>query len=406
MNPAANLQASSSQWREDMVLELSLNPDIDRRRRPRNRPTQSCLNCHTSKRKCDRKRPCSRCIQLGLVTYIYVFMRSFNVNFLPQTGLCIYEVDDPALRDNPNIDETTRLRNRIAELESVLREIRGKPHPRWAETAYRGGDVHEKWHSRTKLDRMHQSQDPAGVESLEVTARVPGSHHAEGLSYISSMVKAEPAADILPNYLYSLPDPSFGRSSNFQTAQSIASHAYGANPREEYPQRSRYPTDSVAYCHPSSDDSSDMYAECYRSGAHQYLDDEQCTDFYGSPRTSLDSEASSSTCSCLTNPAFARPLAAFMTQLRATAQLLQHASGDHDQQECLILAHMIELDAIMRGGISNLTAEYCPSPASVESGVMPPVSTLSQESGSSISSDEWTPQSGNLAYFHTYVRTR
>ncbi|KAF8212474.1 hypothetical protein K438DRAFT_1246551 [Mycena galopus ATCC 62051] len=27
---------------------------------------QSCLNCHTSKRKCDRKCPCQRYIQLGL----------------------------------------------------------------------------------------------------------------------------------------------------------------------------------------------------------------------------------------------------------------------------------------------------------------------------------------------------
>ncbi|KIP01145.1 hypothetical protein PHLGIDRAFT_80941 [Phlebiopsis gigantea 11061_1 CR5-6] len=76
----------------------------------RNRTTQSCLNCHTSKRKCDRKRPCQRCIQLGL------------------TGLCVYEVDDPAARDDPNIDETTRLRNRIAELESLVRELRGAPH--------------------------------------------------------------------------------------------------------------------------------------------------------------------------------------------------------------------------------------------------------------------------------------
>ena len=63
-----------------------------------------------------------------------------------QTGLCVYEVDDPALRDvphaaahnvrlvwtdyhthsdDPNIDENTRLRNRIAELESLVRELRG-----------------------------------------------------------------------------------------------------------------------------------------------------------------------------------------------------------------------------------------------------------------------------------------
>ncbi|KAF8171556.1 hypothetical protein K438DRAFT_1612962, partial [Mycena galopus ATCC 62051] len=73
----------------------------------RHRTTQSCLNCHTSKRKCDRKRPCQRCVQLGL------------------TGLCVYEIDDPALRDDPTVDENTRLRNRIAELESLVREVRG-----------------------------------------------------------------------------------------------------------------------------------------------------------------------------------------------------------------------------------------------------------------------------------------
>ncbi|KAH8817787.1 hypothetical protein DL96DRAFT_1623356 [Flagelloscypha sp. PMI_526] len=98
--------------------------------------TFSCLNCHTSKRKCDRKRPCQRCIQLGL------------------TGLCVYEIDDPAARDDPTIDETTRLRNRIAELESLVRELRGKPHPRWADPennrALHGSsnDATEKWHSR------------------------------------------------------------------------------------------------------------------------------------------------------------------------------------------------------------------------------------------------------------------
>ncbi|EIM81397.1 uncharacterized protein STEHIDRAFT_66086 [Stereum hirsutum FP-91666 SS1] len=92
---------------EIIDFEFTLGGDVDHRKRRRNRTTQSCLNCHTSKRKCDRKRPCSRCIQLGL------------------TGLCVYEIDDPALRDDPNVDEPTRLRNRIAELESLVRELRG-----------------------------------------------------------------------------------------------------------------------------------------------------------------------------------------------------------------------------------------------------------------------------------------
>ncbi|PCH43656.1 hypothetical protein WOLCODRAFT_90423 [Wolfiporia cocos MD-104 SS10] len=87
-------------------------PEDDHRRKRRNRTTQSCLNCHTSKRMCDRKRPCGRCTQLGL------------------TGLCVYEVDDPS-RNSDSQDEKVRLQQRVAELESVVRELKNKPHPRW-----------------------------------------------------------------------------------------------------------------------------------------------------------------------------------------------------------------------------------------------------------------------------------
>lgn len=83
----------------------------DHRKRRRNRTTQSCLNCHTTKRMCDRKRPCTRCSQLGI------------------TGNCVYEVDDPNRQGKPN--EGARLMKRIAELESVIRELKNKPHPRW-----------------------------------------------------------------------------------------------------------------------------------------------------------------------------------------------------------------------------------------------------------------------------------
>ncbi|KAJ7113815.1 hypothetical protein C8R44DRAFT_589921, partial [Mycena epipterygia] len=69
----------------------------------RNRITQSCLNCHATKRMCDRKRPCSRCCQLGL------------------TGNCVYETDDPSTHGKQ--DERTRLISRIAELEGVIREV-------------------------------------------------------------------------------------------------------------------------------------------------------------------------------------------------------------------------------------------------------------------------------------------
>lgn len=102
--------------------------DGDHRKRRRNRTTQSCLNCHTSKRMCDRKRPaCARCTQLGL------------------TGLCVYEVDDPSQRSDSQ-DETARLLKRVAELEGVIRELKNKPHPRWSQSSNSSGD---RWHSRS-----------------------------------------------------------------------------------------------------------------------------------------------------------------------------------------------------------------------------------------------------------------
>ncbi|KAJ6581890.1 hypothetical protein B0H19DRAFT_1116877 [Mycena capillaripes] len=86
--------------------------DGDHRKRRRNRTTQSCLNCHATKRMCDRKRPCcTRCSQLGI------------------TGSCVYEVDDPN-RQSGKQDEGARLMNRIAELEGVIRELKNKPPPR------------------------------------------------------------------------------------------------------------------------------------------------------------------------------------------------------------------------------------------------------------------------------------
>ncbi|KAJ6586983.1 hypothetical protein DFH09DRAFT_241376 [Mycena vulgaris] len=91
-------------------------PNPDHRKRRRNRTTQSCLNCHATKRMCDRKRPCSRCTQLGL------------------TGLCVYEVDDPSARQADAQDESSRLLHRIAELEGVVRELKNRPHPRWVDS--------------------------------------------------------------------------------------------------------------------------------------------------------------------------------------------------------------------------------------------------------------------------------
>ncbi|KAF7376200.1 hypothetical protein MSAN_00035100 [Mycena sanguinolenta] len=101
---------SATTKRKTTKATSEVSPD-DHRKRRRNRTTQSCLNCHTTKRMCDRKRPCSRCTQLGL------------------TGLCVYEVDNPSGKSKDQ-DERSRLQTRIAELEGVIRKLKNKPHPR------------------------------------------------------------------------------------------------------------------------------------------------------------------------------------------------------------------------------------------------------------------------------------
>ncbi|TDL17426.1 hypothetical protein BD410DRAFT_776198 [Rickenella mellea] len=103
---------STSRKRKPSTERREKSPD-DHRKRRRNRTTQSCLNCHGSKRMCDRKRPaCGRCVKLGL------------------SGLCVYEVDDPTQRVVES-DETLHLKARIAELEGFIREFKKKPLHRW-----------------------------------------------------------------------------------------------------------------------------------------------------------------------------------------------------------------------------------------------------------------------------------
>jgi hypothetical protein len=59
LNSDAPLEEYDQELREDR---------LDHRKRKRNRTIQSCLPCHQNKRKCDRKKPCSRCKTLGLVS--------------------------------------------------------------------------------------------------------------------------------------------------------------------------------------------------------------------------------------------------------------------------------------------------------------------------------------------------
>ncbi|KAJ7489056.1 kinase-like domain-containing protein [Mycena latifolia] len=63
-------------------------------------------------------------------------------------------------------DEDVRLRNRIAELEGLVRELRGKPHPRWADSTFNDGDPNQKWHSRPIRVTSVLSTSPTAFPSV------------------------------------------------------------------------------------------------------------------------------------------------------------------------------------------------------------------------------------------------
>ncbi|TEB38210.1 hypothetical protein FA13DRAFT_1725858 [Coprinellus micaceus] len=196
------------------------------RKKRRNRTTQSCLNCHTSKRMCDRRRPaCSRCTQLGL------------------TGLCVYEVDDPNQRADLQ-DETARLITRVAELEGVIREMKNKPNPRWAQGQSGGhlADVApEMWihrsHHRVQSDMSYSRSSRSSSPTSSGPMSEAGSNHG-GSPYVQAVNHYPSPSSVQGSNVYphtpveSLPHaqpPNFSHST-----QSPSSSPLVSTPVDEY----------------------------------------------------------------------------------------------------------------------------------------------------------------------------
>ncbi|KXN84330.1 Heme-responsive zinc finger transcription factor HAP1 [Leucoagaricus sp. SymC.cos] len=310
------------------IMDLEFTIDTDHRKRRRNRTTQSCLNCHTSKRKCDRKRPCQRCIQLGL------------------TGLCVYEIDDPALRDDPSIDENTRLRNRIAELESLVRELRGKPHPRWAENNFRDGDPNEKWHSRaTKYAPSKRSPDSANR-----------ANRAGSGNNIVSPIKTEPISETSSGLYRFSPSPGPGtgsmRYNQSFSGEVRASNGSPTSPYDEQHQRNFHVgSPNQGYTgHPPN-----TYHAHSGSGASSYSTDTTgsygSNHGYGNPNANDQYHGSPHQqvyCPCRTSPTTGVAYLTLSQQLQNSLPPLRQYT--HHSQ-CQLFRKINELNDLMHNGI-------------------------------------------------------
>jgi hypothetical protein len=350
------------------------------------------LNCHTSKRKCDRKRPCQRCIQLGL------------------TGLCVYEIDDPALRDDPSVDETTRLRNRIAELESLVRELRGKPHPRWAESNFRDGDPNEKWHSRaTKcvpLSAKRRATSPELVQDHHTSSN----GRSNVISSLLTPIKTEAPADSAPHLYRFSPSPAPSmRYHTFQTQGEVRgspgsatfendhrpSYANGSNPNGSYHAPGSSSTPGASYGNGTAGPSS------YSDGGNSYSisgsDDGRAFGDHYSPGGHSTGSSGGSYCPCRTNPSTGHVYMTLAQQLQTTLNTVRynHSSAN---ASCVLYRRISELHNLIQSSESvgdPTTRPQYDSNTPTESEILTPLSASSGHSFHSgspgaVSPHEWS----------------
>ncbi|THH07457.1 hypothetical protein EW145_g3367 [Phellinidium pouzarii] len=200
--------------------EDDVQSPVDHRKRRRNRTTQSCLNCHGSKRMCDRKRPaCGRCVKLGL------------------SGICVYEVDDASQRSTDK-DENSHLKNRIAELEGFIREYKRKPHPRWATVEPKkgselssssppvsdaGSEAESPFETKESLSFDSNDSVTSASSPCELVPHTPPAHSKEPVFLTGQ--------DNVSSFLFSGDDSlsslQSGTSFNLRSGQVSASHREG-----------------------------------------------------------------------------------------------------------------------------------------------------------------------------------
>ncbi|KAF9465067.1 hypothetical protein BDZ94DRAFT_1351055 [Collybia nuda] len=310
----------------------SANPPTegDHRKRRRNRTTQSCLNCHTSKRMCDRKRPaCARCTQLGL------------------TGLCVYEVDDPNQRPESQ-DESARLLKRVAELEGVIRELKNKPHPRWSQsTVQNPGKEFNKWHSRSQVtadsdtaDQSDASSPPSSVVSLDKGDPLYNSHPS---TRSSSVVNVYPP-------ILTGSRPSSSHSPYYSSSPQSTPSPSIMTPTEEYPQ-----PQVVVASQPDLSQDYDLASAFLGYAGLAGSDDGN----FGLLRLNQADEACfikqhGGHCGCLLEPASYNVVLELSIRLRKAADILARSTSHHIGSNCPLNQRISDLDSFATNALGNI----------------------------------------------------
>ncbi|KAI1784093.1 hypothetical protein LXA43DRAFT_1044001 [Ganoderma leucocontextum] len=267
---------------------------------------------------CDRQRPCGRCTQLGL------------------TGLCVYEVDNPSHRPNAQ-DEAGRLKKRVAELESIIRELKNKPHPRWAQPGSETNDTPPSTHG------------PEHPEHSINTAPIP-----------SSSSPRSPSA-----YRISSPPPfsaSFSRNTR-SSSSSVGSPSplHTPSPTPQSPVDACLPpTSDVAalLSNPNYDLSSLLASYQFSNGPG--IDDALFGDMLDpmlpAPQEVCMHHRSDEHCGCLNDHTSYHTVLELSLRLRRATEILSRYAKHHPQSDCRVHKEISELDRFTTSALGNILA--------------------------------------------------
>ncbi|CCM03581.1 uncharacterized protein FIBRA_05718 [Fibroporia radiculosa] len=297
------------------------------------------------------------------------------------TGLCVYEVDDPSRKTSSGEaqDERDRLQKRVAELESVIRELKNKPHPRWVAGASAASSAGES-SARPSLSaistdaiRASPPLPSAPKSSPTSTANCSPSHSNRNSVLLSSTVSPYPSSHNSPfmgaSTSHLPPSPSLADSSPLDTPSPL-SLSSAVEPQHL----------SGGSCLQSDYDLSSMFTTC--STDKLAGEDPLFNEIWD--RLIRENGCSTSRagehCGCLHDPANYNVVLELSLRLRKAADLLgrvpKHSPG---AAPCAISQNIAELDRLASNTLGNMSAPpepFAPFPMRERANTVPSCAAL------------------------------
>lgn len=291
---------------------------------------------------CDRKKPCGRCVQLGI------------------TGLCVYEVDNPSHRADSE-DDGSRLRQRVAELEGVIRQMKNKPHPRWVRSA-----------ASAELDGNDKPQSSCSESSSSGLSDRLSSEPGEGASTTAALIlPLQPSFSVMPPSGTQSPVAHTSGcptspSGYYNTPSSFGSSSPLATPPDEL--QLSFPGVASDHTFTPDFDFTSMFMG-YANLLSPYEEGLQTTTLHQQTECISAQRPGGEHCGCLTEHSSHQAVLELSIRLRKAADSLRRSTHHHLESNCKLNQQIAELDAYAASALANAQypSETSPMPSSPSS---------------------------------------